>query len=144
MRVWAFIYAGIILLGLYGVAQEFHIKKLKREAVSNQRIIETLSAGIESRDRAITRLQAEGDERDQQSRALRESLGAANQQARDREYAIQGLLNENQALREWFATALPPDVIRLQQRPAFANPGDYLRWLSSRKQLPDPAKPAKN
>lgn len=134
----------ITVIIVFALGQAGYIKKLKREAVSNQRIIETLSAGIESRDRAITRLQAEGDERDQQGRALRESLGAANQQARDREYAIQGLLNENQALREWFATALPPDVIRLQQRPAFTNPGDYLRWLSSSKQLPDPGKPAKN
>ncbi|MRT03181.1 Rz-like lysis system protein LysB [Ewingella americana] len=131
------------VLVVFALGQAGHIKKLKREAVSNQRIIETLSAGIESRDRAITRLQAEGDERDQQGRALRESLGAANQQARDREYEIQGLLNENQTLREWFATALPPDVIRLQERPAFATPGDYLHWLSSRKQLPDPGKPSK-
>jgi len=90
------------------------------------------------------RLQSETDEREQQGRQLRESLGAAGQQARDREYEIQRLLNEDQELRDWSATALPVDVIRLQQRPAFATPGDYLRWLSSRQQLPNPGQSAKD
>jgi len=136
---------GIITVILFfALAQTAHIQKLKREATASQRIIETLSAGIESRDRAIVRLQSETDEREQQGRELRESLGAAGQQARDREYEIQRLLNENQELRDWFATALPVDIIRLQQRPAFATPGDYLRWLSGRQQLPDPRQSAKN
>jgi len=134
----------IVFIGFFALAQMFHIQKLNREAVANQRIIGTLSAGIESRDRVIVRLQSENDEREQQGRQLRESLGAAGQQARDREYEIQRLLNENQALRDWFATPLPVDVIRLQQRPSFATPGDYLRWLSDRQQLPDPGQSAQN
>lgn len=133
----------LTIICVFALAQAGHISKLKREADTAQRIIGTLSAGVESRDRVIVRLQSETEERDQQGRELRESLGAAGQQAREREYEIQGLLNENQTLRDWFATALPPDVIRLQERPAFATPGDYLHWLSSRKQLPDPGKPAK-
>jgi len=132
------IMGAIVFIGFFALAQMFHIQKLNREAVANQRIIGTLSSGIESRDRVIVRLQSETEEREQLGRELRESLGAAGQQARDREYEIQRLLNENQALRDWFATPLPVDVIRLQQRPAFATPGDYLRWLSSRQQLPDP------
>jgi len=138
------IMGAIVFIGFFALAQMFHIQKLNREAVANQRIIGTLSAGIESRDRVIVRLQSENDEREQQGRQLRESLGAAGQQARDREYEIQRLLNENQALRDWFATPLPVDVIRLQQRPSFATPGDYLRWLSDRQQLPDPGQSAQN
>lgn len=134
---------GILTLAcFFALAQAVHIQKLKREAVTTQLIIGTLSAGIESRDRVIVRLQSETEERERLGRELRESLGAAGQQARDREYEIQRLLNENQALRDWFATPLPVDVIRLQQRPTFATPGDYLRWLSSRQQLPDPGQSA--
>jgi len=134
----------VTLVAFFALAQAVHIQKLKREAVTTQLIIGTLSAGIESRDRVIVRLQSETDEREQQGRQLRESLGAAGQQARDREYEIQRLLNEDQELRDWSATALPVDVIRLQQRPAFATPGDYLRWLSSRQQLPNPGQSAKD
>jgi len=134
----------VTLVCFFALAQTVHIQKLKREAVSAQLIIGTLSAGIESRDRVIVRLQSETDEREQLGRQLRESLGVAGQQARDREYEIQRLLNENQELRDWSATALPVDVIRLQQRPAFATPGDYLRWLSGRQQLPDPGQSAKD
>lgn len=136
--------AVLTVIVVFALAQAVHIKELKREAISNQRVIGTLSAGVESRDRVIARLQSETEERDQQGRALRESLGAAGQQARDREYEIQRLLNENQALRDWFATALPADVVRLQQRPAFAAPGDYLRWLSGGQQLSDPRQSAEN
>jgi LysB family phage lysis regulatory protein len=139
-----YLIAVITVIAVFALAQAVHIKELKREAISNQRIIGTLSAGVESRDRVIVRLQSETDERERQGSELRESLGAAGQQALDREYEIQGLLNENQALRDWSATALPADIIRLQQRPAFATPGDYLRWLSSRQQLPNPRQSAKN
>ncbi len=140
-----YLISGVItILTVFALAQTVRIKELKRETFSNQRIIGTLSAGIESRDRVIVRLQSETDEREQLGRQLRESLGVAGQQARDREYEIQRLLNENQELRDWSATALPVDVIRLQQRPAFATPGDYLRWLSGRQQLPDPGQSAKD
>ena len=134
----------VTLVCFFALAQAVHIQKLKQEAVTTQLIIGTLSAGIESRDRVIVRLQSETDEREQQGRQLRESLGAAGQQARDREYEIQRLLNENQELRDWSAAALPVDVIRLQQRPAFATAGDYLRWLSNRQQLPNPGQSAQN
>lgn len=139
-----FIITGLILFSLLVLAQLLYIKKLNREAVTSQRIIETLSAGVQSRDRAIIRLQSDTDEREQQGRKLRESLNIAGQHARDREYEIQRLINENQMLRDWSATDLPGDIIRLQQRPAFTAPGDYLRWLSSRQQLPNPRQSAKN
>ncbi|HFF1621931.1 TPA: Rz-like lysis system protein LysB [Yersinia enterocolitica] len=68
-------------------------------------------------------------------RALRQSLSHASTLSLSREQKIQRLLNENKALRDWFTTALPADVIRLHQRPAFASANDYLRWLSDGEQL---------
>ncbi|EPM9355164.1 Rz-like lysis system protein LysB, partial [Yersinia enterocolitica] len=99
-------------------------------------VIGTLSAGIESRDNAITRLQDEARQQADNERALRQSLSHAITLSLSREQRIQRLLNENKVLRDWFATALPADVIRLHQRPTFANPNDYLRWLSDSEQLP--------
>lgn len=39
---------------------------------------------------------------------------------RDRLYTIEVLTRENETLRNWAATKLPDDVIRLQQRPTFS------------------------
>lgn len=114
----------------------WHAHNLKKELDSAKLVIGTLSAGIESRDNAITRLQDEAQQQADNERALRQSLSHASTLSLSREQRIQRLLNENKVLRDWFATALPADVIRLHQRPAFASPNDYLRWLSDGEQLP--------
>ncbi|WP_407084126.1 Rz-like lysis system protein LysB [Yersinia proxima] len=114
----------------------WHTHSLKKELDSTKLVIGTLSAGIESRDNAITRLQDEARQQADNERALRQSLSRASSLSLLREQKIQRLLNENKVLRDWFTTALPADVIRLHQRPAFASPNDYLRWLSDSDQLP--------
>ncbi|HHH2012125.1 Rz-like lysis system protein LysB [Yersinia enterocolitica] len=118
------------------VALGWYANCLSHDIDSANRIIGTLSAGIESRDNAITRLQDEARRQADNERALRQSLSHASTLSLSREQRIQRLLNENKVLRDWFTTALPADVIRLHQRPAFANPNDYLRWLSDSDQLP--------
>ncbi|CQD72802.1 putative regulatory protein [Yersinia enterocolitica] len=114
----------------------WHAHNLKKELDNAKLVISTLSAGIESRDNAITRLQDEARQQADNERALRQSLSNASTLSLSREQRIQRLLNENKVLRDWFATALPAGVIRLHQRPTFANPNDYLRWLSDGDQLP--------
>ncbi|CRX97408.1 Rz-like lysis system protein LysB [Yersinia enterocolitica] len=118
------------------VALGWHANRLSHDIDGANRIIGTLSAGIESRDNAITRLQDEARQQAENEQALRQSLSHASTLSLSREQKIQRLLNENKALRDWFAAALPADVIRLHQRPAFASPNDYLRWLSDSEQLP--------
>ncbi|HDL7640365.1 TPA: Rz-like lysis system protein LysB [Yersinia enterocolitica] len=123
------IVALLVVLGWYA-------NRLSHDIDSANRMIGTLSAGIESRDNTITRLQDEARQQADNERALRQSLSHASSLSLSREQKIQRLLNENKALRDWFAAALPADVIRLHQRPAFASPNDYLRWLSDSEQLP--------
>ncbi|EPT0833134.1 TPA: Rz-like lysis system protein LysB [Yersinia enterocolitica] len=123
------IVALLVVLGWYA-------NRLSHDIDSANRVIGTLSAGIESRDNTITRLQDEARQQADNERALRQSLSHASTLSLSREQKIQRLLNENKVLRDWFTTALPADVIRLHQRPAFASPHDYLRWLSDSDQLP--------
>ncbi|EQB9728346.1 Rz-like lysis system protein LysB [Yersinia enterocolitica] len=121
----------VLMMGLLA----WHAHNLKKELDSAKLVIGTLSAGIESRDNAIIRLQDEARQQAENEQALRQSLSHASSLSLSREQRIQRLLNENKALRDWFATALPADVIRLHQRPAFASANDYLRWLSDSEQL---------
>ena len=134
----------LILLMLAACAlaglQTWRIGGLHDEADQAQLIIGTLSAGIESRDNAINRLNDEVVTRERQEQSLRTQLARASQQARDREYDIQRLLNENQEMRDWYAVPLPDGISRMHARPAFASAADYLHWLSGGNELPDTGK----
>lgn len=124
----------VALLALLAASGYAHHLSIQLESAN--RIVGTLSAGIESRDAAIARLQDESAEREKSELALRMLLGDANSAARNREAKIQRLIAENETLKTWFNAALPDAVIRLQERPAFASANDYLRWLSEGYELP--------
>ncbi len=128
--------ATCVLAGL----QTWRIGGLTDEAEQAQRIIGTLSAGIESRDNVINRLNDDAVTRERQEQSLRTQLARASQEARDREVHLQRLLNENQEMRDWYATPLPDGIGRMHARPAFASAADYLHWLSGGNQLPDTGK----
>ncbi len=132
----------VLLLAACALAglQTWRIGGLHDEADQAQRIIGTLSAGIESRDSAINRLSDEALRRERQEQSLRTQLSQAGQLARDREIHLQRLLNENQEMRDWYAARLPDGIGRMHQRPAFASAADYLRWLSGGHELPDTGK----
>ncbi|RDL16447.1 Rz-like lysis system protein LysB [Serratia fonticola] len=102
----------------------------------------TLTAAVNSRDKVITALQREVGQQAKAEKQLRNTLAGVQRLALRREQQLQKVLNENQALREWFSRALPADVIRLHQRPAFTGTGDYLRWLSDGQSVSDPGQPA--
>ncbi|CAM3931762.1 Rz-like lysis system protein LysB [Rahnella bruchi] len=134
----------LILLMLAACAlaglQTWRIGALHDQADQAQLIIGTLSAGIESRDNVIHRLNDEAVMRERQEQSLRTQLARAGQLARVREIHLQRLLNENQEMRDWYGARLPDGIGRMHARPAFASAADYLRWLPGGDELPDTGK----
>jgi len=126
----------LLALGVTG----WQWKVAKDDLTSAQRIIGTLSAGIESRDRAIARLDADAKASQKREAELRLMQGRASTAALNREMTIQRETDANPILRDWSAADLPDDVIRLHARPAFASARDYLDWLSARDKLPSAGK----
>jgi len=126
----------LLALGVTG----WQWKVAKDDLTSAQRIIGTLSAGIESRDRAIARLDADARASQKREAELRLMQGRASSAALNREMTIQREIDANPILRDWSAAALPDDVIRLHTRPAFASARDYLDWVSARDKLPGAGK----
>ncbi|WP_187484190.1 Rz-like lysis system protein LysB [Pantoea agglomerans] len=126
----------LLALGVTG----WQWKEAKDDLTSAQRIIGTLSAGIESRDRAIARLDADARASKKREAELRLMQGRASTAALNREMTIQRETDANPILRDWSAAALPDDVIRLHARPAFASARDYLDWVSARDKLPGAGK----
>ncbi|MGC1100245.1 Rz-like lysis system protein LysB [Pantoea agglomerans] len=126
----------LLALGVTG----WQWKVAKDDLTSAQRIIGTLSAGIESRDRAIARLDADAKASQKREAELRLMQGRASTAALNREMTIQRETDANPILRNWSAADLPDDVIRLHARPAFASARDYLDWVSARDKLPGAGK----
>ncbi|PNK65224.1 LysB family transcriptional regulator [Pantoea sp. FDAARGOS_194] len=126
----------LLALGLTG----WQWKVAKDDLSSAQRIIGTLSAGIESRDKAIARLDADAKASQKREAELRLMQGRASTAALNREMQIQRETDANPILRDWSAADLPDDVIRLHARPAFASARDYLDWVSARDKLPGAGK----
>ncbi|NYB29928.1 Rz-like lysis system protein LysB [Pantoea agglomerans] len=126
----------LLALGVTG----WQWKVAKDDLTSAQRIIGTLSAGIESRDKAIARLDADARASQKREAELRLIQGRASTAALNREMTIQRETDANPILRDWSAAALPDDVIRLHARPAFASARDYLDWVSARDKLPGAGK----
>lgn len=122
----------LLALGVTG----WQWKVAKDDLTSAQRIIGTLSAGIESRDKTIARLDADARASQKREAELRLMQGRASTAALNREMTIQRETDANPRLRDWSAAALPDDVIRLHARPAFASARDYLDWVSARDKLP--------
>lgn len=132
----ALLAVALLALGVTG----WQWKVAKDDLTSAQRIIGTLSAGIESRDKAIARLDADARASKKREAELRLMQGRASTAALNREMTIQRETDANPILRDWSAAALPDDVIRLHARPAFASARDYLDWVSARDKLPGAGK----
>ncbi|MBJ2112331.1 LysB family phage lysis regulatory protein [Serratia ureilytica] len=95
-----------------------------------------VAAALTESRAAIAALQDSALRNEREQVMLRQRIAAADLLATRRNHTITRLLNENEALRRWYQSALPDDVIRLHTRPDFATPADYLRWLSEGQQLP--------
>lgn len=133
--------SALTLLAIIGCLK-WQVVSLGKSVADAQQQNRTLTAAVNNRDTVITTLQREAGQQTEAEQQLRNTLAGAQRLALRREQQLQRALNENQALREWFSRALPADVIRLHQRPAFTGTGDYLRWLSDGQSVPDPGQPA--
>lgn len=126
---------GALLLTLLAASQ-WQNQRLQQTLAHQQQRLGEAQATLTTRDAQINQLKQQRQRRERAELALRQALSSAQDLTLQREIRLQELLNENKKLRDWYRTGLPDDVIRLQQRPAFARPGDYLRWLSESQQLP--------
>ncbi|HAT2176804.1 TPA: LysB family phage lysis regulatory protein [Raoultella ornithinolytica] len=61
---------------------------------------------------------------------------STNALLRSRQRRIEELKRENEDLRRWAGTPLPPDIIRMRERPALAGGAAYREWLSESDAVP--------
>ncbi len=133
----------LVLLLLLAVALTGLQSVRNRLAAANESISQ-LKRDLRISGQALDELTASAKRNERAQVVLREQIVAAHRLATRRNQTMTRLLNENETLRRWYQSALPDDVARLHNRPEFATPDDYLRWLSEGQQLPDTGKPAEN
>ena len=105
--------------------------------------IETQGAALKSKSQELTKknsqliglsILTETNSREQtRLYAAAEDTRSLLQQRQNR---IEELKRENEDLRRWADTLLPPDVIRLRERPAITGGAAYREWLSKGDAVP--------
>lgn len=138
----ALIFTLVTLILLVGTLMSLQLA-LSRLAAANESISQ-LKRDLKDSGQALDELKASAARNERAQVVLRGQIVAAHALATRRNQTITRLLNENETLRNWYQSALPDDVARLHNRPEFATPDDYLRWLSEGQQLPDTGQPADN
>jgi len=133
----------LLLMGVVG-GVACYLAHLHNEQIALQRTNAQLTTGMIQRDEVITQLQGEIARQAEAERPLRQSLLSARDLTMKQQLNDQRIIRSDEALQHWSDAALPDGIIRLQQHPAFATPGDYLAWLSDRQQLRDPGSTAGN
>lgn len=95
---------------------EAALKSKNQELAKKNNQLISLSILTETNSREQTRLYAAAED----TRSL----------LHQRQNRIEELKRENDDLRRWADTLLPPDVVRLRERPAITGGAAYREWLS--------------
>ncbi|WP_407223676.1 Rz-like lysis system protein LysB [Enterobacter roggenkampii] len=105
--------------------------------------IETQGAALESKTQELTKknsqliglsIMTETNSREQMRLyAVAEDTRSLLHQRQNR---IEEFKRENEDLRRWADTLLPPDVVRLRERPALTGGAAYREWLSKGDAVP--------
>ncbi|XQS16386.1 Rz-like lysis system protein LysB [Citrobacter telavivensis] len=103
-------------------AQGAALKSKSQELTKKNSQLIGLSILTETNSREQTRLYAAAED----TRSL----------LHQRQNRIEELKRENEDLRRWADTLLPPDVIRLRERPAITGGAAYREWLSQSDAMP--------
>lgn len=98
------------------------LKSKSQELTKKNSLLIGLSILTETNSREQTRLYAAAED----TRSL----------LHQRQNRIEEIKRENEDLRRWADTLLPPDVVRLRERPALTGGAAYREWLSKGDAVP--------
>ncbi len=112
-----------------------YIRLLRAELDAAHTARRTAEAAVAARDRElVARRELEAAARTQLA-ALERTRDTARATLATRESAYRRLENDHAKLREWASAALPDDVVRLHEHPAFTGAGPYLEFMRAGEPL---------
>ncbi len=128
-----FIIGGILLAALGASGLYIKAQHAENATLTIERDAALLT--IDAMQKGLTALDKLNQQNQQAQTKLRQQVSHVNTSMADRDQHIQRLEAENENLKLWSNTALPDDVVRLQQHPAITGADDYQAWLSGRHTL---------
>lgn len=120
------------LLALSGV---LYVRSIQNELETSQEALKTAQQGIADRDADLKALRDDQKAKDQAHAKLEGERDAIRLMLSNRETLIRNLENENAVIRAWSAAAVPGDVVRLREHPAYTGSANYRDGLRTRQPL---------
>lgn len=132
--------AALLALAVLGLLWMRHENQtLTRSFERANQVAQAQKTKIGALEKQLNESRSLADKNESAQVALRQRLEAAGMREARREQAITRLLNENEALRNWYRADLPDAVRGLHRRPACASAGSCLQRLPESESLPEPA-----
>ncbi|SLM62401.1 MULTISPECIES: Rz-like lysis system protein LysB [Dickeya] len=129
----------IALMVLLSIATGVQSWRLYHARQLNEQQAQTLKlqgTALEERAHQLTTLAEQAARNNLEQARLQEITADTQAALSERQKYIARLQRENDALKRWADTALPDDIIRLHQRPAFSGARAYREWMSENNPLP--------
>lgn len=131
--------AALLALAVVGLLWMRHENKnLTRSFERANQVAQAQKNKIGTLESQLSESRSLADKNESAQVTLRQRLEAAGMREVLREQAITRLLNENEALRNWYRADLPDAVRSLHRRPACASAGSCLQRLPESESLPEP------
>lgn len=123
---------------LLTIVTEWHVIRTLLAQLEGARTAErrAVQASIE-RDATIEQLLRDAREKDAQHAQLARMRTAIDSTLAAYQEAFRRLIDENQAVRHWAATALPDDVVRVHASAALTGAADYVARMCARVAVHD-------
>ncbi|HEJ0287938.1 TPA: LysB family phage lysis regulatory protein [Klebsiella pneumoniae] len=123
----------VIILALVLAAlgwQSWRMKEASQTIELQGQVLKTTGEKLAKTNSQLIALSILSETNNREQARLYAAAESTNALLRSRQRRIEELKRENEDLRRWAGTPLPPDIIRMRERPALAGGAAYREWLS--------------
>ena len=129
----------VIILALVLAAlgwQSWRMKEASQTIELQGQVLKTTGEKLAKTNSQLIALSILSETNNREQARLYAAAESTNALLRSRQRRIEELKRENEDLRRWAGTPLPPDIIRMRERPPLAGGAAYREWLSQSDAVP--------
>ncbi|NWM03660.1 LysB family phage lysis regulatory protein [Klebsiella quasipneumoniae] len=116
--------------------QSWRVKEASQTIERQGRDLKTTGEKLAKTNSQLIALSILSETNNREQARLYAAAESTNALLRSRQRRIEELKRENEDLRRWAGIPLPPDIIRMRERPALAGGAAYREWLPQSDAVP--------
>lgn len=116
--------------------QSWRMKEASQTIERQGRDLKTTGEKLAKTNSQLIALSILSETNNREQARLYAAAESTNALLRSRQRRIEELKRENEDLRRWAGIPLPPDIIRMRERPALAGGAAYREWLPQSDAVP--------